>query len=113
LTFFKSNLTNAGLDIGLLLRQSALSEQYDAVKSIIDSGFDMNKQHKIMAFELFMCANTVYSEAVIEIYLQFGLRINQSLIKEIMKIARYHSDEFDPVKTMLLIEDLKKYKKLN
>ena len=109
LNFFKSKLFNEGLNISELLRTAVVCRQFEAAKAIISFGYDMNKQTEQMGYELFICAN-YYSKFCIDFYIQQGLKITDTLLKEIMKNAEENSDDFEIEKTIELIEELKQFK---
>jgi hypothetical protein len=106
LKYFKNHLLNEGLDISELLRTAVVCRQFEAAKAIISFGYNMNKETEQMGYELFICAN-YDSKFCVDFYIQQGLKITDTLIKETMKNAEENSDDFEIEKTIALIEELK------
>lgn len=109
LRYFKNHLFNEGLDISELFIMSVVCHQFEAAKAIIDFGYDMNKEFETMAYELFICSQTSGSEFCIDFYIQNGLRITDTLLKEIMKQAEDNMNDFYYDKAVAFVEELKRY----
>ena len=107
LKFFKSKLFNKDLDIGELFLTAVTCGQFEAAKAIIDFGWDLNRETEIMAHELFICSQYNSSKFCVSFYIAHGLKITQSLIDEILKLAQEHQADFDYGNTEKLVEELK------
>lgn len=107
LKFFKSQLFNDGLNIAELFKTSVICSQFSAAKAIIDFGWDMNKEHEIMAYELFICANYNSSKFCVDFYLTQGLKITQALIDKMLELAEEQEEYFEYENTEKLVEELK------
>jgi hypothetical protein len=108
LKYFKSKLFNKDLDIAELFKTAVVCKQFEAAKTIIDFGWDMNKEHEIMAYELFICANFNSSKFCIDFYITHGLMITEGLIEKIIEIAEENEYDFDFENTEKLIIELQK-----
>jgi len=109
LKFLKSQLFNDGLDIAELFKMAVVCRQFEAAQSIIDFGFDMNKEYEIMAYELFICSQMKSSKFCIDFYLKQGLKITDTLLNEIMKHAEDNRNDFEIEKAIELIDELRHY----
>jgi hypothetical protein len=107
LKYFKSKLFNKDLDVGELFKTAVVCKQFEAAKEIVNFGWDMNKEHETMAYELFICANYNSSRFCIDFYLMNGLRITQELIDKILKFAEDEVNHFEFENTLKLVEELK------
>lgn len=107
LKYFKSKLFNAGLDVGELFLTAVVCGQFEAAKAIIDFGYDMNREHETMAYELFICANYNSSKFCIDFYITQGMKITEGLIEKIIEIAEENEFDFEFENTKKLVEELK------
>ena len=110
LRYFKNHLFNEGLDIAELFLMAVVCRQFEAAKAIIDFGYDMNKEFEIMAYELFICSQMNGSRFCVDFYIEQGLKITDTLLKEIMKYAEENRNDFYYDKAVALVAELKLYK---
>lgn len=106
LEYFKSKLFNKDLDIAELFFTAVSCEQFDAARTIINFGWDMNQETEAMAYELFICAN-YNSKFCIDFYLSNGLKITQALLDKMLNLAEEQEYDFDYNNTLKLVTELK------
>ncbi len=107
LKFFKSKLFNEGLDIGELFLTAVSCGQFEAAKTIINFGYDMNRESETIVYELFICGNINSSRFCIDFYISQGLKITQDLIDKILILAEEQEKYFDFNNTLELVDELK------
>jgi len=103
---FHGYLTNNDVDFYELLFIAVSCEQFDAVKIILNSGFEINSDIKRLRAELFICSQYEGSKHYVDLYLANGLTITSELLTEINLIAQENSNHFEIERTYQFIAEL-------
>lgn len=113
----KSDQTNGAMRantiLGDLLVDRIKSGRFDEAKSIIDLGYEANRQSETIAVEMFLFSQLFTNQCCIDFYIRNGVEITSELLERILEMLSIFPNEFDTNKSIELVDMLRKWQTIS